>query len=439
MANQKHLTLEQRTIIKEMLDKKCSFTKIGKALDKDPSTISKEVRNHLVFSRVGYRHVNYNACEHRLTCNKIHVCSTCNPDKHYKKCRNCPACNKNCSDFVEVKCRKLFKPPYVCNGCYLRISGCTLEKRYYSPDHAQKEYRAALSESRSGFSLSEEEIRRLDGIISPLIRQGQSPHHVCVTSLDSLMVSESTIYRLVDAGVLGVRNIDLARKVRFRVRKKAKSIKVDRACRIGRKYEDYLIYMKNNPDTPVTELDSVEGKKGGKVLLTIHFVKAEMMLAFLRDYNDSASVIATFDKLYHLLGKECFISIFRVCLTDNGSEFSNPKAIEFDDQGTCRTRVFYCDPSSPYQKGSAERNHEFIRMFIPKGTDFDPYTQEDINLMMDHINSYSRESIGNRCPYEMFSFLYGQEVLDLLGCHRIPPQEVTLNRSIFRREVSDEI
>lgn len=53
-------------------------------------------------------------------------------------------------------------------------------------------------------------------------------------------------------------------------------------------------------------------------------------------------------------------------------------------------------------------------MFIPKGTDFDPYTQEDINLMMDHINSYSRESIGNRCPYEMFSFLYGQEVLDLL-------------------------
>ena len=100
-----------------------------------------EVRNHLVFSRVGYRHVNYNACEHRLTCNKIHVCSTCNPDKHYKKCRNCPACNKNCSDFVEVKCRKLFKPPYVCNGCYLRISGCTLEKRYYFPDHAQKEPR----------------------------------------------------------------------------------------------------------------------------------------------------------------------------------------------------------------------------------------------------------------------------------------------------------
>lgn len=59
--------------------------------------------------------------------------------------------------------------------------------------------------------------------------------------------------------------------------------------------------------------------------------------------------------------------------------------------------------------------------------------------MMDHINSYSRESLGNRCPYEMFSFLYGQKIPDLLGCHRIPPQEVTLNRSIFRREVKNEL
>ena len=133
MANQKHLSLEERILIKEMLDKRCSFTKIGKALDKDPSTISKEVRNHLVFSRVGYKYVKYNACEHRFTCNKTNVCSSCNPDKKYKKCRNCPACNKNCHDFVEVKCQKLFKPPYVCNGCYQRINGCTLENVFIFP------------------------------------------------------------------------------------------------------------------------------------------------------------------------------------------------------------------------------------------------------------------------------------------------------------------
>ena len=39
--------------------------------------------------------------------------------------------------------------------------------------------------------------------------------------------------------------------------------------------------------------------------------------------------------------------------------------------------------------------------------------------MMDHINSYSRESLGNKCPYDVFSFLYGQEILDLLVWVRV--------------------
>ncbi|MBO4782787.1 MAG: IS30 family transposase [Lachnospiraceae bacterium] len=436
MANQKHLLLEQRITIQEMLSKRCSFTEIGRTLDKDPSTISKEIRNHLVFLRSGYRHIKFNACRHRLSCNKVHVCFSCNPDRHYKKCRNCPACNRNCPDFTEEICSRLLKPPYVCNSCPSRNESCTLEKRFYYADQAQAKYKELLSESRSGISYSEEEIRFLDNFISPLIKKSQSPHHICVTNSDTLMVSESTIYRLIDSGLIAARNIDLPRKVRFRHRIKKVSFKVDRTCRIGRSYEDFRCFLKEHPDIPITQLDSVEGRKGGKVLLTIHFVKAELMLAFLRNHNDSASVTRIFNDLYRILGHGLFSCIFRLCLPDNGSEFSNPKAIEFNNAGIRRTRIFYCDPSAPYQKGSAERNHEFIRMFIPKGTDLEPYTQEDINLMMDHINSYRRESIGNRAPYEMFSFLYGQKALDLLGCHLLPPQEVTLNRSIFDKEAS---
>lgn len=434
MANHKHLTQEQRSIIQEMLSSHNTLANIASALGKNPTTISREIRNHLVFVRVGYRHVNFNACAHRFSCTRIHICKTCNPDKHYKKCSNCPSCNKNCPDFLLVICPDLLKPPYVCNPCSKRFNGCTLEKRYYYADQAQKEYLSVLSESRSGFSLTEAEIRHLDSVVSPLLRQSQSPHHVFVTNPDSIMVSERTIYRLVDSGQLSARNIDLPRKVRFRARKKTIHIKVDKSCRINRKYEDFVSFLQENPDILITQLDSVEGVKGGSVLLTIHFIKAELMLAFLRDYNDSKSVISIFDHIYSILGHQKFSSLFQLCLADNGSEFSNPKALEFNGDGERRTRIFYCDPSAPYQKGSAERNHEFIRMFIPKGKDFSGYTQDDISLMMDHINSYSRESLGNKSPYEMFAFLYGQEVLDLLGCHRIPPQNVTLNRSIFRKE-----
>ena len=66
---------------------------------------------------------------------------------------------------------------------------------------------------------------------------------------------------------------------------------------MGRTYDDFESYMKERPDLPVTQMDSVEGTKGGKVLLTIHFVKAELMLSFLRDSNDSQSVIDVFDKV----------------------------------------------------------------------------------------------------------------------------------------------
>ena len=429
---QKHITYDERLTIEAMLNDRASFRSIAASLSKDPSTISREIRLHLVFHRVGGIRISYNSCLHRTTCSKSKICRECVSEKKYSLCKRCSMCNRFCPDFQQQICNMLLKPPYVCNGCTLRIH-CSLEKRFYRAADAHKEYRTVLSESRSGVSLTEEEIRYLDQLIFPLIRQNQSPHHICATNRDSLTISERTIYRLIDRRVLSAMNIDLPRKVRYRKRKKSNPPKVDKACRIHRTYMDFLQFVKEHPDIPIVQLDSVEGVKGGKVLLTIHFVRFEMMLAFLRDYNDSQSVIDVFNHLYEILGIPVFTSLFRLCLADNGTEFSNPKAIEFDDTGLQRTRVFYCNPSAPHQKGSAERNHEFIRCFVPKGKPFDPFTQEDIVVMMNNINSYCRESLGDKSPYDMFAFLYGEDILKTLGCTPIPPAQVTLNSSVFHK------
>ena len=158
------------------------------------------------------------------------------------------------------------------------------------------------------------------------------------------------------------------------------------------------------------------------------------MLAYLRDHNDSQSVIDVFEQLYFELRPDRFMSLMPVLLGDNGSEFSNPKALESDRQGNHRTKVFYCDASAPHQKDSAERNHEFIRMFIPKGTPMDDFSQDDISVMMNHINSYGRSSLGDKSPYEVMEFLYGPEILKLLGCTRISPDDVTLSPFVFKKE-----
>ena len=429
----KHINSDGRDIIEDGLNHKKSYASIAKELGKDPTTISKEVKTHAVIKRTGaFKKNNYNNCKHQFFCRKSALCNRCVSPQRHSFCRNCNLCNQHCPDYEPVICPRRKKTQHVCNGCGF-VSDCNFEKRFYKASTAQKEYRTLLSESRSGIGFTEEELKYLDGTVSPLVAQGQSPYHICECNRDTLMVSKSTIYRLIDSGLISARNLDLPRKVRYKTRKRKSVFKVDRSCRVGRDYNCFRHFMDENPDTPITQLDSVIGKKGGKVLLTIHFVNCEMMLAFLRDRNDAKSVKNVFDSLYQDLGHDRFTSIFQLCLADNGSEFSDPAHLEFAPDGTRRTRVFFCNPQAPYQKGSAERNHEFIRCFIPKGTDIGQYTQDDITRMMNHINSYRRASLGNKCPYDVFRFLYGSDLLELLGCVTIPAQQVTLNKSVFRK------
>jgi IS30 family transposase len=184
---------------------------------------------------------------------------------------------------------------------------------------------------------------------------------------------------------------------------------------------------------PVVEMDSVIGRIGGKVLLTLIFKSCDLMLAFIRDRNTSQSVIDRFDAMYDLFGAELFRRLFPVILTDNGSEFSNPRALEFDPQGNRRTRIFYCDPHSAFQKPNVELNHEFIRKILPKGTSFDSFGQSDVNVMMSHINSYSREKLGDKSPFDLFSFLYGRDILTKLGLWRVPANDIILRPSLMKK------
>ena len=126
------------------------------------------------------------------------------------------------------------------------------------------------------------------------------------------------------------------------------------------------------------------------------------------------------------------MGLFPDILADNGSEFSNPSRIEFNSQANLRIRLFYCNPPAPYQKGVAENNHEFIRRIIPKGTDLAFYTQEQISLMMSHINSYLRKALGNKSPYDTFAFQYGTELLEKFGLRRIPCDEITLSPELLK-------
>ncbi len=178
-----------------MLKERYSFKAIAKEIGKHCTAIPKEIKNHIIFRQTGYYGRAFNNCRHRFACQRSYICES--ESCTHRSCKYCKMCTKVCKDFVKETCQLLDKPPYVCNGC-IQLSKCSLEKCFYQASHAQKEYELVRSESRSGINCTENAIKYLYKIISPLILKGQSIHHIFTTNEDILMCSERSIYNYVD-------------------------------------------------------------------------------------------------------------------------------------------------------------------------------------------------------------------------------------------------
>lgn len=431
-----HLTLEDRIQIQIKLDTGLSLSQIATDVGKNRSSISREIQKHRTSSNIGTAGRVSNRCVRRRTCKRTSIC----PDKPdcMRHCAACNLCNTVCEQFQEEHCEKLNRVPYVCNGCTERTK-CTLRKFFYDAKEADRAYRDMLSGCREGFNMTTGELRQIDKIVSPLIQNGQSIHHIYVNNANSLTVGERTIQRMMHENILTASILDQPRVCMLKPRKGNKQErKIDKNCRIGRTFEDFNNYIRSNPNVPYVEMDSVIGRTGGKVLLTMIFPSSELMLAFLRDTNTAQSANDCIDMLYNRLGGQDYRSLFPVLLTDNGSEFSNPTAMEYAPDGSLRSRVFFCNPMASYQKPHVERNHELLRRILPKGTSFDSLSQEDVNLALSHINSYSRASIGDKTPFQIFAFQYGnalaERLLHLLCLKEIPPNEIVLRPRLLQKK-----
>ena len=89
--------------------------------------------------------------------------------------------------------------------------------------------------------------------------------------------------------------------------------------------------------------------------------------------------------------------------------------------------------SSSWQKAQLEKNHEYIRYVLRKGKSFNPYTQDDMVLLMNHINSTRREKLGGKSPFEAEDRKEVKLLLKMLGLHAIPSDEVNLNPTLLTK------
>ena len=420
-----HLTADDRIRIEVLLKEGCSIRYIADRLDKSPSTISREITKHASV------HVPRCCdCLGSPDCTLYHVCgsSGCR-----KKCKVCHKAKLYCSDYVKSQCDSLLNSSlHLCNPCH-KQRYCHFEKRLYDAETADRQYRSTLVSSRDGFDLTAGEFKKINDIVSPLVKKGQSIYHIVNTNRDALPVSEATIRRLIRGSELDICLLDLPEAVKRRPRKKAGTGSPPPVSKEGHLYKDYLDYIQYN-DVPTVQMDCVEGRQEDRaVILTLYFVTFHMQLLFILDEHTSAAVVAMLDIIEEALGRELFASCFPLILTDNGHEFADLEGMERSIYGGQRTCVFFCDPNRSDQKAECENNHKLLRDIIPKGTSVEPFLQTDMTLAANHLNSYVRRSLFGKCPYDLAMAALPEDFFLLLGLERIPAGEVIMKPSLLKR------
>ena len=428
-GNQKHLTQEDRVFIETSLDKNMPFCEIAKYLCKDPSTISKEVRKHRILKEHN-DFVSFNQCALRSSCHLRNVCNRLRSCQ--KECRSCTICNRRCSHFVKESCKTIQRAPYVCNGCHKK-SNCRQERYFYKAVTANRRYRTILSESRTGINISEQDMDWLDSLVSPLILKGQTPYMI-LKAHPEIKCSVKSLYNYIEIGDLSVKNIDLPRKVKYKLRKSHPSEINDTGIFEGRTFKDLSSFLAEHPDTNVVEMDTVIGCEGSrKVFLTLYFRCCKLMLIYLLPDKTSLSVKKVLDSLENTLGTLGFCQLFPVILTDRGAEFSDPDALETGIDGVIRTSIYYCDPMASGQKGALEKNHEYIRYVLPKGSSFDNLTQWDSYKLANHINSTARASLNGLTPFKLAELLLGKEALTAFRLREIDADNIILTPELLKK------
>ena len=230
--------------------------------------------------------------------------------------------------------------------------------------------------------------------------------------------------------------LDFPRIVKYKKRKNSQNRRTrkEREILINRTYEDFTNYISKNPDVNIVEMDTVIGlQEELDCFLTILWRKSKFMLIFKLESQTTDEVSRIFNILQELIPHEEYKRLFQVILTDNGHEFFDVNNIEcIQSTGEYVTHLFFCDSHMSCQKGMIEKNHEFIRYILPKGSSLKNITQEDCDLFMNNINSLCRDSLNGKCPYEAMLFLCDEYILKKLNCYFIEPDEVVLNDSLLK-------
>ena len=427
-------TTSDRNLIEQSLNDGIPIPEIARKLGVNPTSVSREIKRNRVSESGSFLSVNTrNVCVKRHCCKRTNLCE----NGCLVMCRNCKKfiCNEVCPDYEPEVCPRLARRPYCCNACHKRYgSGCGYEYGFYDGRMANENAMKRKVEARRGIDRTEEQLLEMARSIKPLLSKGQSPQAIWSALGDELPISYRTFYRYVEQGVFeDILNIDLPKKVKFKVRKYAKKGSEPKVDLEGRTYEDFCT-LPFEMQMNAVEMDCVVSARGSnKAILTLLFRRFSFQIMVLLPEKSQEHVTKALDMIEEAIGTRRFRKWFRVILTDRGSEFLGYDSLEKSLRGRKpRCRIYYCEPMKSGQKGRCEKNHVELRKIIPKGTCFDKLDAYKLAIVCSHVNSYSRPSLGGASPFQLAKHSLPKELFDVLGIEEVDSKDVMMSPKLLR-------
>ena len=141
------------------------------------------------------------------------------------------------------------------------------------------------------------------------------------------------------------------------------------------------------------EGDLIAGSKNSYVATLVERHTRYVMLAKVKN-KDTDSVVSALIKQSKKLPGELYKSL----TWDRGKELADHKRFTLATD----IKVYFCDPSSPWQRGSNENTNRLLRQYFPKGTDLSVHSQAKLNAVARQLNERPRKTLDYETPAERF-------------------------------------
>lgn len=296
-------------------------------------------------------------------------------------------------------------------GLYEHLNSDYTTEMRYSADLAQQKYEENLKVRGTQLKIGND-IKLANYIEDKIINEDYSPAAVLgqLTAQGKweefdTKICITTLYSYIDKGIfLKLSNKDLPVKANKK-RQYKKVRKHQKRVEAGQSIEKRPEKVENREEFGHWEMDSVIGqkKKSKNTLLTLTERKTRDEIIFKLPDHTAGAVVTALDALEKKWG-ELFKQVFKSITVDNGTEFALCEELERSaiNEGEKRTKLYYCHPYSSWERGTNEVTNKMVRRKVPKGTNFDGKTEEEIQEVEDWINGYPRRIHGYRSAAEVF-------------------------------------